>query len=102
MGKRSGVATTKVQYSGASNMMGKKSGVGTKLLAEQREAVAAHCQGHSLSLAVKGLPACCKVLCETMRTVREIYVLVKYSPKREECRKLLKETLILILINFWR
>ena len=35
-------------YDGASNMMGKKSGISTTILAEQPKAVAIHCQGHSL------------------------------------------------------
>ena len=39
-------------YDGASNMMGKKSGVSTQILAEQPKAVAIHCQGNSLSLPV--------------------------------------------------
>ena len=42
-------------YDGASNMMGKKSGVSTQILADQPKAVAVHCQGHSLSLSVKTL-----------------------------------------------
>ena len=65
-------------YDGASNMMGKKSGVATKLLVEQVKALVTHYQGHSDSLAVKDLTGCYKILCDTMRTVREIFVLVKY------------------------
>ena len=63
--------------------MGKKSGVTTKLLVEQPKALVTHCQGCSLSLAVKDHAACCKILCNTMSTVREICVLVKHSPKRK-------------------
>ena len=70
-------------YDGASNMMGKKSGVATKLIVEQPKALITHCQCHSLSLAAKNLTGCSKILCDTMSTVREICVLVKYSPKRE-------------------
>lgn len=70
-------------YDGASNMMGKRSGVSTKILEEQPKAVATHCQGHSLSLAIKTLTKDCRILSETMGTVGEICVLVKYSPKRE-------------------
>lgn len=39
-------------YDGASNMMGRKSGVSTQILAEQPKAVDIHCEGHSLSLKV--------------------------------------------------
>ena len=42
-------------YDGASNMMGKHSGVSTKISEEQPKAIATHCQGRSLSLAVKSL-----------------------------------------------
>ena len=37
-------------YDGASNMMGKKSGVLTHILAEQPKAVDIHCQRHSLRM----------------------------------------------------
>ena len=63
--------------------MRKTSGVATNLLVEQPKALVTHCQGHSLSLTVKDLTACFKILHDTMSTVREISVLVKYSPKRE-------------------
>ena len=72
-------------------MMRKKSGAATKLLVEQPKPYATHCQGHSLSLVVKDLAACCKVLCDTMSTVREISVLIKYSPKRENILGIMQE-----------
>lgn len=71
-------------YDGASNMMGKRSGVSTRILAEQPKAVATHCQGHSLSLAMKSLTKDCTILRDVMGTAGEICVLVKYSPKREK------------------
>ena len=70
-------------YDAVSNMMGKKFGVATKLLVEQPKAFVTHRQGQSLSLTVKDLSACCKILCDIMNTVKKICVLVKYSPKRE-------------------
>ena len=71
-------------YDGASNMMGKKSGVATQIQQDQPKAISTHCHGHSLSLAVKDLTSSCDVLSNTMGTVGEICVLVKYSPKREK------------------
>ncbi|XP_066925948.1 zinc finger MYM-type protein 1-like [Clytia hemisphaerica] len=71
-------------YDGASNMFGKKSGVATQILTLQPMALAIHCFGHSLSLAVKDLTSCCKTIGETMSTAGEICILVKYSPKREK------------------
>ena len=49
-------------YDGASNMMGKKSGASTQILAKQPKAVAIHCQGHSLSLSVKSMTKECDIL----------------------------------------
>ncbi|XP_066927281.1 zinc finger MYM-type protein 1-like [Clytia hemisphaerica] len=63
--------------------MGRKSGVSTQILAEQPKAVAIHCEGHSLSLSIKSLTSECDTLKDTLSVVKEICVLVKYSPKRE-------------------
>ena len=41
-------------YDGARNMLGKKSGVAAQIKLLQTKAVEIHCQGHSLSLSVKG------------------------------------------------
>ena len=71
-------------YGGASNMMGKRSRVSTQILADQSKAMATHCQGHSLSLAIKSLTKYCTNLHDVKGTVGEICVLVKYSPKREK------------------
>ena len=71
-------------YGGASNMMGKRSGMSTQISAEQPKTMTTHCQGHSLSLAIKSLTKDCTILRNTLGTVGEICVLVKYSPKREK------------------
>ena len=52
-------------HDGASNMMGKKSGMSTQIFAEQPKAFAIHCQGHSLSLSVKSLTNECDILRDT-------------------------------------
>ena len=70
-------------YDGASNIMGKKSGVSTQIPIEQPKAIAIHCQGHSLSLSVKSLTSECAILRDVMAIVGEVCVLIKYSPKRE-------------------
>ena len=70
-------------YDGASNMMGKKSGVSTQILAEQLKAAAIHCQGHYLSLSVKLMTNQCDILNDVISVVGEICILVKFSPKRE-------------------
>ena len=71
-------------YDGASNMIGKHSSVSTKISEQQPKAIATHCQGHSLSLEVQSLTKECPVLRDTMGRVGEIWILVKYSPKREK------------------
>ena len=71
-------------YDGASNMLGKKSGVATQILTLQPTAFVTHCHGHSLSLAVKFLTSSCKIIDDTMGIVGEICILIKYSPKREK------------------
>ena len=71
-------------YDGASNMMGKRSGVATQIQSLQPKAIITHCHGHSLSLAVKDLTSSCPVLSNTMGTAGEICILVKYSPKPRE------------------
>ena len=78
-------------YDRANNMMGKNARVATKLLIEQTKAHVTLCQGHSFRLAVKDLTACRKILCDTMSTMREICVLVKYSPKRENILERMQE-----------
>ncbi len=63
-------------------MLGRKSGVATQISAVQPKALVTHCHGHSL--AVKDLAQTTKILDNTMGTVGEICVLVKFSPKREK------------------
>ena len=70
-------------YDGASNMLGKKSGVAAQLKSIQPKAKETHCHGHSLNLSVKEVTQESKTLKDTMGTVGEICILVKYSPKRE-------------------
>ena len=43
-----------------------------------------HCQGNSLSLAVKSLTKHCEILQDNMDTIFKVWVLVKFSPKREK------------------
>lgn len=78
-------------YDGASNMFGKRSGVATQISSLQPKALPTHCYGHSLSLAVKDLTSNCKILGDTMGTVGEICILIKFSPKREKMLGALSE-----------
>ena len=69
---------------GASNMMRKKSGVAIEIIKLEPKALATHCDKHALNLRVKSTTEQCQFLRDTLDTVREIYILVKYSPKREK------------------
>ena len=75
-------------YDGASNMLGYRNGVAKQMQDEQPKALVTHCHGHSLSLSIKDLTSQCKLLNDTMGTVGEITILVKYSPK--PCKVLAK------------
>ena len=79
-------------YDGASNMLGKKSGVAKQILDIQPKAFATHCHCHSLSLSVKEATKESKILSDTMDTSGEIAILVKYSPKREQKLESIKVT----------
>lgn len=70
-------------YDGASNMLGKKSGVAKRIQDEQPKAHVTHCHCHSLSLGVKDTIKGSKILNDEMDTSREIVKLIKLSPKRE-------------------
>ncbi|CAB3991857.1 zinc finger MYM-type 1-like [Paramuricea clavata] len=79
-------------YDGASNMLGKKSGVAKQIQECEAKALPTHCHGYSLSLGVKDATNNCHLLSNTMNT-NEIVKLVKYSPKRENLLGELKENL---------
>ena len=79
-------------YDGASNMLGKKSGVAKQILDIQPKAFATHCHYHSLSLSVKETTKESKILSDTIDTTGEIAILVKYSPKREQKLESIKVT----------
>ena len=78
-------------YNGASNMLGKKSGVAKQILDIQPKAFATHCHCHSLSLSVKETKES-KILSDTMDTSGEIVILVKYLPKQEQKLESIKVT----------
>ena len=68
-------------YDGASNMMGKRSGVAQQIFKDQLKVPVP--LPHSLSLAIKDANKLCSILNEVMGSVGEIIVLIKFSPKRE-------------------
>ena len=80
-------------YDGASNMLGKNSGVATRIQNIQPKAHITHCHCHSLSLSLKNTTKESKILSDTMDVSREIVQLIKYSPKRENMLGAVKENL---------
>ena len=53
-------------YNGASNMMGKKCGVATKIQEIEPKALITHCHCHSLNLSIKLTTPNCKLLKDTL------------------------------------
>ena len=47
-------------YDGAANMIGSKTGVATRIQAEEGRAILTHCYGHALNLAVGNAMKQCK------------------------------------------
>lgn len=80
-------------YDGASNILGKKSGVAKQISELQPKAFVTHCHGHSLSLTTKDTVKNCQLLSHTMDTAKELVVLIKYSPKRETILGDIKENI---------
>ena len=73
-----------LNFDGASNIMGVKSGGVTENKAIQPNALKTHCHSHSVRLAVKEATTKFKVLRYTLDTVGEKCVLNNFSPKREK------------------
>ena len=71
-------------YDGASNMLGKKSGVAKQIQDIQPKAFVTHCHCHSLSLSVKETTKESKLLSDAIDIGAEIAILIKFSPKREQ------------------
>ena len=64
-------------------MKGKRSGLKTKVQAENRKAVYVHCYAHTLQLAVQDSTKIIKGFRDAMDLASEICKLIKNSPKRE-------------------
>ena len=80
-------------FDGASNMMGKKSGVAAQIKKLQPKALETHCHGHSLNLSIKDVSTSNRLLKSVLGTVCEIVTLIKYSPKRENILGSVQENL---------
>ena len=65
-------------------MCGTKSGVATRILAEEPRALYTHCYGHSINLAACDAIKGTKLMKDVMETAHEITKLIKYSPRRQE------------------
>ena len=55
-------------YDGASNMMGKKSGIAAEIIKLESKALATYCHCHSLNLSVKSTTEQCQLLRDTLDT----------------------------------
>ena len=80
-------------YDGAATMAGSKSGVASRVLAEESRAVFTHCYGHSLNLACGDTIKRSKLMKDALDTTHEITKLIKKSPARDATFRRLKEEL---------
>lgn len=69
-------------YDGAANMQGRRTGVATRILAENPAAIPVHCLAHSLNLCLQGVGKSILQLRNALEAVREISNLIRFSPKR--------------------
>ena len=70
-------------YDGASNMVGAKTGVATRIKEIEPRALLTHCYGHALQLAVSDTIRAIKLMRNILDAAFEMHKLIKYSPKRE-------------------
>ena len=78
-------------YDGASNMKGARNGVAKRIQDEEPRSTFIHCYGHSLNLSAKDTIQNCKILKSALETAYEITKLVKFSPRRENIFKSIKD-----------
>ena len=72
---------------------GKNSGVAKQICDIQPHAHPTHCHAHSLNLCMKDMTGNSKVMEDALDIVREIVLLIKFSPKRESILSNIKENL---------
>ena len=70
-------------YDGASNMMGRLSGVARKFLEIQSSALPVHCLVHCTNLVLQDLCKAIKTICEVLKLVKDISRLIRFSPKNQ-------------------
>ena len=78
-------------YDGASTMSGSRSGVAKLVMDIEPRALYTHCYGHSINLAVSDAIKLSKPVKSALETTHEITKLIKYSPRREEIFRRLKD-----------
>ena len=78
-------------YDGASNMVGAKTCVATRIKEIEPRALLTHCYGHALQLAVGDTIKSIKLMRDTLAAAFELNKLIKYSPKRERAFNRLRE-----------
>ena len=78
-------------YDGASNMMGRLTGVAKQIQDEQPSAIKVHCLAHCLNLCLQDVARKCKPVRDALDIVMELSNLIRYSPKRnlvfQQCKQ---------------
>ena len=78
-------------YDGARSLSGTKTGVKVQILAQEKRALGVHCFAHSTNLAVNDALKKCQSMRNGLSFSGEIINLIKYSPKRQQRLKKIKE-----------
>ena len=69
-------------YDGASNMAGKLTGVGKRILNDYPKAHFVHCMAHSLNLCIQDVGSNCTCIREALSVTSELAKVIRASPKR--------------------
>ena len=78
-------------YDGASNMLGKRSGVAVQIKRVRPKVIETHCHGHFLNLSVEDATKSNRLINDVLEIVVEITKLIKFSLKREQRLGAVKE-----------
>ena len=72
-------------------MLVKRSGVAAQIKRVQPKAIETHYHGHSLNLSIKDATKSIRLINDVLEMVVEITKLIKFSPKREQLLRVVKE-----------
>lgn len=78
-------------YDGAAAMKGKRNGLKTLILEDNKKASYIHCYAHSLQLSIQDATKCSRVFSDAIDVCSEVANLIRSSPKRLASLKTIKQ-----------